>query len=433
MSIWNGEVEKINKYIESNNPLNLVNNYGWTLFHWALESIKCPPKLEIILLLLENKCSPNLKNNQGKSPFHFACINQNVDEEIITLLIQKNSNLNLMDNKGNSPFHYLCANENLNNHKMLQFFLENNADPNCTNVNGITPFHIICENKMSYQIIQLFFEYHSNSNLQDENGNTPFFWECINENSNLDRINFFLKNKANPNLKNESNWGSLKFACENERVDVEILKLLIELGENDFESVNSLDSQEISNHQTHLIKEEKVLNFYYLPNEERKMNGFGECLTLTYKGETFLWRGEIKEGKKWNGFGFTYFALKKNYFFGALKNGVPHNFGTLSNYPSFYNQISFYPPQIYLDSPENTLAPTHPLETHPLYQLDGKVINPQHFCLNTNEDHSQELTSHLNDYFCSTGKFYKNFNCLNFQISLSKIFFRKICEWLGNW
>lgn len=82
----------------------------------------------------------NLKNNEGKTPLHIACQNNNKD--IIRLLLKYGANIDEQDIDLNTPLHIACQN---NQHDIVNILLENKANINAKNKESWTPLHIVCK------------------------------------------------------------------------------------------------------------------------------------------------------------------------------------------------------------------------------------------------------------------------------------------------
>jgi ankyrin repeat protein len=69
---------------------------GETILHYA-----CKEKIisyEIVKLILESKCSPNIKSansTNGKIPLHYVLEKENVDLDLLKLMLEYKSNCNI--------------------------------------------------------------------------------------------------------------------------------------------------------------------------------------------------------------------------------------------------------------------------------------------------------------------------------------------------
>lgn len=74
--------------------------------------------LAITKLLLDAKADPNVKNNEGKTAFHNACADGNLD--MIKLLFESGCDPNTVDNEGITPIRAAAE----NGHVTLVSYLE---------------------------------------------------------------------------------------------------------------------------------------------------------------------------------------------------------------------------------------------------------------------------------------------------------------------
>ncbi len=81
----------------------------------------------------------NLKDKNGKTPLHLACIHSMY--EITKFLISKNADLNIKDNNGNTPLFDAVFNSN-GDVKIITILVENGANPLLENNYGISPLKL---------------------------------------------------------------------------------------------------------------------------------------------------------------------------------------------------------------------------------------------------------------------------------------------------
>lgn len=166
------------KLLSSKIELTLLTNNKTSALH--MYSCSGSLKPEIVSYLLDNKLNPMAKNNDGISPLHYACVNNNCNLESIKLMIEAMKNFpinnnefnkilddcinkkkeylhyfeskkiiksnqvqNNRDEKGNSSFHIICS-EYVKNDRILKSTVENylkelNYDPLLKNNDGQTP------------------------------------------------------------------------------------------------------------------------------------------------------------------------------------------------------------------------------------------------------------------------------------------------------
>ena len=157
--------EMINESKEVNLDLNSTNLDGLTPFAFACSK----GQVEVVKLLLEHEkegIDLNIPDINGRTPFSFACFNKqdqrehkrweenepicsNETMEIVKLLLENpDIDLNMPDNNGNTPFLFACRRKDT---EIIELLLNHatskNIDVNRTNVHGQTPFHFVCNYK----------------------------------------------------------------------------------------------------------------------------------------------------------------------------------------------------------------------------------------------------------------------------------------------
>ena len=125
----------------------------------------------MINLLLQNGADPNDKDNQGKTPLHYACLflkNRSLLEALLSIK-KKNKALHIQDNEGNTPLHVACEYGNLGFAKLL---LESKANPNVQNKKGDTPLHIASLSS-AVDSVKLLLEHGADPRITNNKGKQP--------------------------------------------------------------------------------------------------------------------------------------------------------------------------------------------------------------------------------------------------------------------
>lgn len=111
---------KVENYIIKNinnitkEQLNQVNEYNWTLLHYA-----CHYFPKIAEKLIKKGLDPNKKNDDGFTPFHYASIYQ---VKIVPLLLKYKGDPNIENNFGWTPFDYLIINKKTEYYVLIQIY-----------------------------------------------------------------------------------------------------------------------------------------------------------------------------------------------------------------------------------------------------------------------------------------------------------------------
>lgn len=92
--------------------INAVNEYGYTLLHFAACNLTKKSK-KLLNLLVGHGADPNSRINvSGMTPLHFVCLGLNgINQQIIfqnsLILISAGADINALDSEGNIAFDYL--------------------------------------------------------------------------------------------------------------------------------------------------------------------------------------------------------------------------------------------------------------------------------------------------------------------------------------
>lgn len=76
----------------------------------ALAGASYRGNLEIVKILLNNKANPNIQDQSGKTPLHYAVIAQNI--EVIKILLKYNADKTLSDKEQKTAFEYAIESKN---------------------------------------------------------------------------------------------------------------------------------------------------------------------------------------------------------------------------------------------------------------------------------------------------------------------------------
>jgi ankyrin repeat protein len=117
------------------------------LFHAILVGSK-----SIVLVLLENGATVNLKDHKGWYPLHYAA--QNYRVEIANLLLEKGADIEAKDAYGNTPL-WRSVFASQGRGEMIAMFLSKGANPNNANDSGVSPL-ALAANIANYNIQQFF-------------------------------------------------------------------------------------------------------------------------------------------------------------------------------------------------------------------------------------------------------------------------------------
>lgn len=219
------------------------------------ESIINNKPLMVENLLIEN---PNLvfrKDDDERTPFHWACSMNN--EIIIDMLIKYSNKLDfdfdeLIDLSGWSPIHITCAIGNLS---ILNKLMRHNPKPdiNLQTNQGTTALHLAIS-KQNFEVVkELVNHYQCSCRIKDKKGMTALHRAaCI---GNIPIIKLLVdKGKANVNATDIDGWTGLHHAMAEGHGDAAITL------------VNSGTDKTIENNQGHtalqIAVDDQVANFF---------------------------------------------------------------------------------------------------------------------------------------------------------------------------
>ncbi|XP_061717933.1 ankyrin-1-like [Cydia pomonella] len=99
----------------------------------ALHDAALASKLKSVTVLLHAGCDPSIKNETGYTPFHLACFTGRFN--IIKAMLPFIDDINEFTANEDTPLIIAC---NGNNEKIVQFLLDNGADPHIKNKDGFS-------------------------------------------------------------------------------------------------------------------------------------------------------------------------------------------------------------------------------------------------------------------------------------------------------
>lgn len=107
--IYEGEWYQIERYIENGGDVNLLDDGGMSLLHYAVAG----DQVGIVKMLLRNGAAINQQDNEGITPLHYAVEKyvenhgdqqQDDDEAMIKLLVRKGADIYRKDSQDQSPY-----------------------------------------------------------------------------------------------------------------------------------------------------------------------------------------------------------------------------------------------------------------------------------------------------------------------------------------
>lgn len=219
-----GDLQFVNKYIQSGGDVNARDCYGYSLLHTAI----LPHKVEsfnLVEMLLAAGADPNsIEEVFGRTPLHNA-IQEGSNDEIEELLKSDKLDIDVQDYDGNTALHHAA---NKGDPELISRLLLHNPDPSIKNKKG----HIAS---------QIAFNLH----MEIDNANTHLSYRRINYYYGTNKDVFFraceggikrnveryLKANCSVNIFNEEGLTPLHISTRSEQ-SVTIMQLLLKAGAN---------------------------------------------------------------------------------------------------------------------------------------------------------------------------------------------------------
>ena len=214
--------------------VDIGNNQECLPLHYALESHMSIEAIRAIC----GQCKIKYKQNKfGKTPLHVACTelkflhywNKDKRKQLLELVSDVNS-INNQDNDGNTPLHIACW----NNDEDTAVYLASNpdCDVNVLNKKDCLPLHYAAKcygvKPLSLEIVKAVSKGCTLVHMQNNEGMTPLHIACSKGDTDVVKHLVFERN-CNPNIYEHSSkiYSNLdiRLACEDEN-DIKLLKAL---------------------------------------------------------------------------------------------------------------------------------------------------------------------------------------------------------------
>lgn len=203
-AVKQGHVEAVKLFIEKGATIHCVNYHGETPLHWAAFL----GNIEIASLLIEalkerSLLEVNSKNSAGQTPLHLTAYCQDIRQSIAiaTLLLKEGADPNMGNNSGFTPFHWAlrCCDGYMNLSKpfcfydfpkpkacdwksleeFLDLFLHYGADINRANAWGWTPLHYAIKERAHPRLFHLLIQKGASLHSKNDHEETPFEFASI--------------------------------------------------------------------------------------------------------------------------------------------------------------------------------------------------------------------------------------------------------------
>jgi ankyrin repeat protein len=268
-----GNIDEVTKYLKQGVDVNKVYDDGNTALHIACMI----GKEEVIEILLSHKANPNVINDVGLAPIHFAygsgsrffdklldhganpfisddtkldpfhlallsdrqdiiddltkrgCgINQEYENgrtalniavyngypKVVKKLLELGADIDKVDKDGFSAIMVASSNQNA---RLMSILAQAGCDVNKVDNNKVTTLHLACA-KNDGNMVNLLLKKNADVNVVDNNGLTPLHLACLNGNLNI--VNLLMNAGANPELKDNFGQTALSLVKESKYEEI---------------------------------------------------------------------------------------------------------------------------------------------------------------------------------------------------------------------
>ena len=188
---YNNNLDIMKLLIRSYYDIYKTDYKGDTLLHSACNTVNI--NINIIKYLIEEcEMEINKKNNEGMTPFHYACwcsTEGKTDVRVLKYLLDKGAKINDKDINDRNPLYCAMFNSFLiddNNYDVVKFLLENGASTNTTfdHYIGCTLLDFVCTHGQ-LNIIELLYEHGVDFRSENSYGKTPYMIACENNHKHV--------------------------------------------------------------------------------------------------------------------------------------------------------------------------------------------------------------------------------------------------------
>jgi len=223
-----GNAPKIKRMLdERKENINQVDDQSRTPLHIAMMCDS--PELETVDLLIEYNPDPNVQDNTGKTPLHYATLLR--CEEIVDSLVKHGAAVDIEDNERMTTLDY---GKNLGLDSVLEVFSsyktqalheavkiggkrriesmlkEERRDIGQADDKGRTPLHNAALIPGGDEVIKLLIHSGANPNTRDDDGMTPLHHAIVED--LVENVTSLLENGADPRLRDRIDWTPLDYA-----------------------------------------------------------------------------------------------------------------------------------------------------------------------------------------------------------------------------
>jgi ankyrin repeat protein len=207
-AVRNGNVKKINSFIQRGVDINFKDNANRTPLHWAayhghdtsIQALLSTPGIDV-----------NAKANGGLTPLHIATL-IGYKECVKVLLSAPGIKVNMKNIDLDTPLHYTAQNGDIESLRALLSVPR--VDVNVKNEDGKAPLHLAVQQLNSEYVRILLADPRINVNITNNSRETPLHLAA--DRKNIEYIQLLLASpEINANMKDDVGWTPLHVATVN--------------------------------------------------------------------------------------------------------------------------------------------------------------------------------------------------------------------------
>ncbi|PYI24948.1 ankyrin, partial [Aspergillus indologenus CBS 114.80] len=103
---------------------------------------------------------------------------------------------------------------------LVEHYLDQGTDPNIPNQQGNSPLHLCCLLDGGKRVMEVLIERSANIDLKNQNGTTPLLMLFGSSPPQMEKIEYLLKNKADPDVADKEGRTCLQFAVQTSNQDL---------------------------------------------------------------------------------------------------------------------------------------------------------------------------------------------------------------------
>ena len=134
IELKNKEIERLKLQISHSIKTEKPKAVASDIFNYCRKGeLKC-----VQYLIDEEKVDVNIRDEQGKTPLHYACAKDHLP--IVVFLISKGAQINAKDGRGWTPLHYAASSWGC--FDVVEYLVNRGAKKNVKNAKGLTPYNL---------------------------------------------------------------------------------------------------------------------------------------------------------------------------------------------------------------------------------------------------------------------------------------------------